>query len=63
MTTTNVSRSKELLELAWGLIANAHGGDWSTAKPDQLAPYQPGQKRTTDGSLDGFAMQGEMELW
>lgn len=23
----------DLLELAWGIIANAHGGDWSKADP------------------------------
>ena len=37
MTTTNVPRSKELLEHAWGLIANSYGGDWSAAKPEWRA--------------------------
>lgn len=28
------SELAEMLELAWGIIANAHGGDWLTASPE-----------------------------
>jgi hypothetical protein len=29
-----VVRLMDSLELAWGIIANAHGGDWSEASPE-----------------------------
>jgi len=30
----NMSKKDELLEWAWGIIANAHGGDWEKASED-----------------------------
>jgi hypothetical protein len=29
--------SRDLLEAAWGIIANAHGGDWDAAPPEWRA--------------------------
>ena len=33
MKTTKEREHDDLLELAWGLIANANGGDWDRATP------------------------------
>lgn len=45
------NRTKELadaVEMAWGLIANAYGGDWDSAKsPD----WKPAAERWRDSAL------------
>lgn len=47
----------DMIELAWGLIANAHNGDWSTASPE----WKEAAEKWRDKFLPMFKKSGDVE--
>lgn len=48
----------DLLDLAWGLIANSYGGDWKLATPD----WRKAAKRWQDGYLPNRIVEDNAEV-
>ena len=47
----------DLLEMAWGLIANAHGGDWDQATPEWREAAERWRDEYGGSSADSAATQ------